>query len=211
MLTYPRQAQAKIEKECEVKYLEAEYWREAVTAALARHCAPVLLGKKPAALFVQPTGWDGMQMDTLAVGGMRFYTCAHPHKRSLILAYRPPLLAQALSIPAAKTALLEMGYPNRGMNAMLGELRRRLFDSQSFPHEIGFFLGYPPEDVLGFIRHQGRHCKLCGKWKVYHDTEAAGRIFAEYARCERVLARHIQNGGTIFQYALSVLKNTIGS
>ena len=32
----------------------------------------------------------------------------------------------------------------------------------AFPHEIGLLLGYPVEDVLGFIRYQGKNYLYTG-------------------------------------------------
>jgi hypothetical protein len=46
-----------------------------------------------------------------------------------------------------------------------------------FPHEIGVFLGYPAEDVLGFIINEGRNYVCCRHWKVYHDIERAQEMF----------------------------------
>lgn len=64
----------------------------------------------------------------------------------------------------------------RGLAALLRHLRRRLLWREGFPHEIGLFLGYPPEDVQGFLADPGGgRCKLCGHWKVYHDVEGARR------------------------------------
>ena len=71
---------------------------------------------------------------------------------------------------------------------------------QEFPHEIGLFLGYPPEDVAGFIRHQGSHYKLCGKWKVYGDVERAKALFCEYDRCSECLQRHLNSGGRLSDF-----------
>lgn len=44
---------------------------------------------------------------------------------------------------------------------------RRLQRFEAFPHEIGLFLSYPPEDVRGFIEHKGHESKCEGCWKVY--------------------------------------------
>ena len=52
----------------------------------------------------------------------------------------------------------------------------------SYPHEVGLVLGYPPEDVRGFIEHGGRDYVLSGYWKVYGDPVRAQRIFAAYDR-----------------------------
>jgi hypothetical protein len=84
-------------------------------------------------------------------------------------------------------------------------LAKRFRESEEFPHEIGFFLGYPPEDVLGFIRHRGARCKLCGTWKVYSDVEKARLLFGEYARCRQRLLEYIRGGGTIFDENLPAI------
>ena len=64
-------------------------------------------------------------------------------------------------------------------------------EGEEFPHEIGLFLGYPPEDVEGFCRYQGQNYKLCGRWKVYGDREAACRRFQRYDHCRDALCRRL--------------------
>lgn len=66
------------------------------------------------------------------------------------------------------------------------ELVRRLNRGEDFPHEIGLFLGYPAEDVSGFIRHGARCAKCVGTWKVYGDEESARKKFALYQKCTRL-------------------------
>ena len=46
-------------------------------------------------------------------------------------------------------------------------------ESGEFPHEVGLFLSYPPEDVKGFIDHRANDFKCAGLWKVYGDEEKA--------------------------------------
>ncbi|MDR0758852.1 MAG: DUF3793 family protein [Treponema sp.] len=61
------------------------------------------------------------------------------------------------------------------------------FTSSQFPHEVGIFLGYPADDVLGFVEHNGQNYKLCGYWKVYGDVERAKACFRQYDECrERI-------------------------
>ena len=48
------------------------------------------------------------------------------------------------------------------------------------------FLGYPAEDVSGFIRHGARCAKCVGTWKVYGDEESARKKFALYQKCTRL-------------------------
>ena len=59
------------------------------------------------------------------------------------------------------------GYTDTSVDGAIEWLRMRLASGDGFPHEIGLFLGYPVEDVLGFIENAGQNCKCCGCWKVY--------------------------------------------
>ena len=77
------------------------------------------------------------------------------------------------------------------------QLMKRLKDSEDFPHEIGLFLGYPPEDVRGFIDNHARNCKYLGFWKVYGDVEKAKKIFAKYERCTEVYRRKWSMGASL--------------
>ena len=91
------------------------------------------------------------------------------------------------------------GYPvDRGLEEMLDALQLRL-TCGAFPHEIGLFLGYPPEDVEGFRLHRGRDYKLCGCWKVYSDVEGARQCFRRSDRCRAALCRRVRAGGSLPQ------------
>ncbi len=49
-----------------------------------------------------------------------------------------------------------------------------------YPHELGLLLGYPLEDVKGFIENEGK-CYLCsGYWKVYKNEQEAKQTFFLY-------------------------------
>jgi hypothetical protein len=166
---------------------------------LATYGAPVLLGKKPAALFARPAWWDETRCLPGYRWGLRFLNLTRPGKRALIFAFRPGLLAGTLENPQVGKVLADLHYPGpAGPEAYLAGLARRFRESREFPHEVGLFLGYPPSDVLGFIRHRGAHCKLCGPWKVYGDVERAAVLFEEYDRCKRRLLAYLRRGGTIF-------------
>ena len=81
----------------------------------------------------------------------------------------------------------------------LRQLAARLCLEEEFPHEIGVFLGYPLDDVKGFIRHKGRDYTFCGCWKCYGDPQAARRRFERYRRCTAVLRRRYAEGTPITQ------------
>ena len=67
----------------------------------------------------------------------------------------------------------DMGYQDHAMGKILYAFRQRyegyLLRNQEFPHEMGLLLGYPVEDVKGFIRNGGENCLYIGYWKVNLD------------------------------------------
>jgi hypothetical protein len=102
----------------------------------------------------------------------------------LLLIYRKAPLLEALSAAGAKEILLGLGYADGFDSAelYLKEMISRF--NGGIPHEIGLFLGYPPEDVLGFIENEGKNSKLSGYWKVYGDEIGALKKFKEYKKAE---------------------------
>ena len=63
-----------------------------------------------------------------------------------------------------------------------------------FPHEIGLLLGYPPADVLGFIRNNGRNYLCTGYWKVYSNQSECRRIFRRYNQARERLIHMVSRG-----------------
>lgn len=178
--------------------------RRVFERALACHCAPALLGVKAASL-ISLSAREYPKLETLAgeynakVSGPRFLVLGHCKERSLLLVYRPQLLEEALSHPLARAMLAEAGYPvePKGSNPPLPWLLRKLMDrlegEGDFPHEVGLFLGYPPEDVESFLANP-EGCKLCGCWKVYHDVEGAKRLFRKFDACRTWLLKRLDGG-----------------
>ena len=145
-----------------------------------------MVGIKAADLFSWPL-IDQKELDAytaaLQVRGITLRVMRRSQQRLLLLVYRRSCLERRLSCPAVRRMLEDEGYPAEGdVETLLDCLAGRL-QQQEFPHEIGLFLGYPPEDVEGFCRCKGQNFKLCGRWKVYGDQEAARRYFRRCDRC----------------------------
>lgn len=173
---------------------------------LAYHAAPAMAGIKPADLVAWGTSREclGDFLDRyrrqLEPSGIHVRVLCTCRPRCLLLIYRPDRLARQLAQPAVRALLAREGYPvDRGPEAMLDALSARLSSSASFPHEVGLFLGYPPEDVEGFRLHQGRDYKLCGCWKVYSDVERARECFRRYSCCRSALCRRLEEGKRLTQ------------
>ena len=172
---------------------------------LAYNCAPVLAGIKPANLLsLMPD--DGEEIDALLVQynaqfaerGIVFRRLCACTKRVLVLVYNEEQLTQALRNPGYQAYLIAAGYEaGASAEAYLHRLEQRLNTQKTFPHEIGVFLGYPLEDVEGFINHKEEGCKTVGTWKVYGDVEQAEASFRRFRRCTTIYQRAWAQGRTL--------------
>ena len=179
--------------------------QQSLERTLAYHGAPALAGIKPSDLIA----WGSPELclspffqeycRQLERRGIQLRVLRTNGKRCLLLVYRKEQLARQLEKPDVRLLLAGEGYPmEEGFEAMLETLRLRLMGA-GFPHEVGVFLGYPPEDVEGFRIHQGRNCKLSGCWKVYSDVERARQCFYRYGRCRAALCRRLEEGKSLMQ------------
>ena len=86
-------------------------------------------------------------------------------------------MQEHLQCQQIKDLLEDNAYTNtEDLQAIFETLTKR-FKESNFPHEIGVFLGYPIQDVKGFIQNKGQDCLHCKFWKVYHDVEYAQAMF----------------------------------
>lgn len=167
-----------------------------------RYCAPTLAAIKTGSLFAcveeteQALHESVLSLNRRLCGKGLCILALHWREVSrLMYVCRPRKLACDLKQPRAQAILRGCGYPCGQVNDCLRLLAGRLRTQEEFPHEIGLFLGYPPEDVEGFMK--GSHAKCVGCWKVYGDAERAQRLFARYARCTSVYLRQYAQGVSI--------------
>ena len=114
--------------------------------------------------------------------------------KALIYLYRAEELRRTLDDGGVRRLLRACGYRCFDVDGALDTLKARLNDLDAFPHEIGVFLGYPLEDVLGFIKNGGRNCLSCGCWKVYSNEREALKAFERYEKCKAVYQRLFASG-----------------
>lgn len=174
---------------------------------LAFHCAPTLTGLKPANLithdatisFYNSQGADQITF-TLNQNGIRIERICSCASRELTLVYNETRLWEHLNQPHIWGFLVSQGYPMyNNLREVLDVLKERVARTIGFPHEIGVFLGYPLEDVMGFIRNKGQNCKLCGYWKVYGDTDSAMKQFDQFTKCRDLMIEKLIQGVSITQ------------
>lgn len=167
--------------------------------AIIDHASPTLARLKLGNLFNHPVreGFDTEFADLqalLAGKGVALSVLKKARDKALVYVYRADELTRALRNDGIQRLLKSCGYDRFDVSGAIETLKSRLNDADAFPHEIGVFLGYPLEDVLGFIENGGRNCLACGCWKVYANECAALAAFRRYEKCKSVYQRLFASG-----------------
>jgi len=172
--------------------------------AIIRHCSPTLAGLKTGNLFTfyypnRTAMQDAVRKwnRKLHSKGIRVIPLRYRDKKALIYLYRPSMLARDIRNQKVSSMLEECGYSLKSGENCIAHLIRRLAENEEFPHEIGLFLGYPPEDVRGFINNKACGFKCVGYWKVYGEKERAEKLFSRYKKCSEVYHNQWSKGKSI--------------
>ncbi len=193
-----------------------------INLLLAGFCMPTLLRQKPASL-IQISKIYGSWNNLLELlwEETTQYECKlevlyENSSMASILIYQEELLHSNMIQPENYRYFKENGYQgiednNRLLKAVSNRLtgynkniinqcsvRAETLDERlellGFPHEIGVVLGYPLEDVKGYIINKGKNYLLNGYWKVYHNKEQAERIFENYKKIQSSALESVGQG-----------------
>lgn len=156
---------------------------------LIDHASPVIAGIKPANLFqIRSTdiGYVRSILESWEISlrkcpncDLKFRLVAKRSKGFLVLAYRKRELEKIIKDEKISSYINSLGYDSTNLLKCMTFLSSKLRVSD-FPHEIGLFLGYPLDDVRGFIENKGQNFLLNGFWKVYSNKEEKEKIFIAY-------------------------------
>ncbi len=182
--------------------------------ALIEHCSLTLSSLKTASLFTV-TFEDAQELALdVSFWNSRFYQSGVTLKllkvderSALVYMYRQDMLESDMKDAKASYILSQFGYESLNVDTAMERLSERLSAASEFPHEIGLFLGYPADDVEGFICNKGQNCNFCRYWKVYGDVDEAQLTFAKYDKCKAVYKKLWQEGQDILR--LTVKKRSV--
>ena len=171
--------------------------------------APVFCGVKPANLFSVNLERYGNELKKLlefssyfSASGIFMVPIQKTEGRILLFVYDKNLLKKQFSKKNAISYLKEKKYPvEKGFDSIMMELFSRLLSGGEFPHEVGFFLGYPLDDVVQFELNSGAGFKFLGDWKVYGNIDSARLLMSEYSKCRNFCSTQLEKGVDIFQAA----------
>ncbi len=171
-----------------------------LSEALVEFAAPTLAGIKTGSLFTVRLTASEIIKELLPLNnilekkGLRLVPLMKNRAGTLVYLYRPSRLKNDLEYPEASSILCERGYPCPDVTGCIEELIRHMHNDNEFPHEVGLFLSYPPEDVKGFMDdpREGQACG--GTWRVYGNRKEAEKTFARYKKCTAAYRKAIRSG-----------------
>lgn len=180
-----------------------------IEKGLIEHCAPTLAGIKSAGLFSyfysdkEIVGQELKEINGLLnERGVYIEALLWREKSVLIYTYRLSHLQSELQREGVKELLKKYGYESCKVEECIHHLKGRLKHYTCFPHEIGVFLGYPLEDVEGFIQNGGQNCECCGLWKVYCNKTEKEKMFDKLKKCSDIYVQVFSEGRNITQMTI---------
>ena len=177
---------------------------------IIEHAAPTLACLKTAYMFsYKITSQELLQKELeesnkkLNAKGVYVEVLTICPKRALIYVYRKQKLESDLANAGVEELLKWCGYQSSGLEDCLECLKKRVAESENFPHEVGVFLGYPLKDVVGFIEHKGQNYKCYGLWKVYDNENETAKLFRKFKKCTEIYLRVFESGRSITQMTVA--------
>ena len=171
-------------KEEIVDYMASANIRQKVQLQIIMQAAPFFKRlKKSNISMINKTDFEEV-LEIIENTDISIFNLYENSSKVLVFLYREEEFQQYFEDKDIQDFLKDFGYESFEVNSMLKILSQRFADYYSdrkkFPHELGVFLGYPLEDVNGFIQNNGENFLISGYWKVYQNVSGAKRIFKEY-------------------------------
>lgn len=172
-----------------------------VETKMALQCAPIIRGIKISNLLIVSSSDEEAVRVILKRTGMIHYRLLRQDDKTTFLLFRKLQLATYLQDPNVQSILKANGYDDLSLGGILRTFQCRyqtyMNQGEGFPHEMGLLLGYPVEDVEGFMEHKGKKYLYSGYWKVYEDVPSKIKLFEEYENAKEELIVLLANGHSI--------------
>lgn len=177
-------------------------WKD-IETQIAFHCAPLLAGLKMSNLLMLQNKEIDRVTSILKQAGISYFIVAVATEKAAVLLFDRHRLESYLQEEKVWEIFRDMGYQNHTMGKILYTFRLRyekyLLWNQGFPHEMGLLLGYPVEDVKGYILNEGENCLYTGYWKVYGNLTETMALFLQFEKARDVLMEFLANGISIIE------------
>ena len=179
--------------------------RERIETHLVVQCAPMISGMKISNLFNVEKRLAPQMRQVLERSGISYYQLLESEDKATFLVYREDELKAYLMQSLVCQSMKSFGYENLDLSDVLSHFQKRYEDCMKrkaeFPHEMGLLLGYPVEDVEGFIENKGHNYLYSGYWKVYGHVEEKKALFEKYEEARKVLIELLASGRSVCEMA----------
>ncbi len=123
--------------------------------SLILYCSPTLANLKTGSLFSANDPSVNQQVEQwnkhLNLKGIFAKVICRNKERTMVYVYRKEKLSVTLCDKNIQQFLSRFGYKDFSVEGALKYLCERMALYTEFPHEIGVFLCYPLNDIIGFI------------------------------------------------------------
>lgn len=171
---------------------------ENIETQLALQCAPLITGLKVSNLLIISKGNEEVVKRILNRTGISYYRLIQTRTKTTFLLFRRNELEEFLSDENVKNVFIRAGYKSLQIDKILRTFSLRyeayMQGDKCFPHEMGLLLGYPVEDVVGFVENNGKNFLYSGYWKVYENQKAKVKLFDKFKVAEETLIHLLSNG-----------------
>lgn len=167
--------------------------------------APVLFARKAGELLTLRNGEFGLCWDhqleviesILPLWEVEAEVLQQSPLSTKVVLYRESEVQRGLEEVPHSILVDALGYPQSLTPKEFIEEVRTRWNRGSIPHEIGFCLGYPSKDVIGFMELAPlRSCGQCG-WQVFGDPGESFRRSDSYRNAERMALRFLHSPGQL--------------
>ncbi len=182
----------------EVYEIVQKLYNRDIETKLAIQCSPVICGIKISNLLILSKNDWQMARNYLAQSHISYYVLVNAQSKISVLLYNKKMLEEYICKEDSKDFLVNMGYKDCSLLAVLREFavryQRYTAKMAPFPHEMGILLGYPIEDVWGFIENEGKNYLYTGYWKVYDNVNQKKELFEKYEESLEKIVRLMYYG-----------------
>ena len=165
---------------------------------LALQCAPLITGLKVSNLLIVSVENERQVRMIIGKSGISYYKMLQTEKKITFLLFRRKQLEGFLCRKEIKQFFQKEGYYVFQFGKILRTFQMRyatyMKEGGEFPHEMGLLLGYPLEDVRGFMENEGKYFLYSGYWKVYENMTKKIRLFRKFEVAKEMLIFLIYNG-----------------
>lgn len=180
--------------------------RNNLETQFALQCSPFIAGLKISNLFTISIPQNSELEYILLLSGYSFKKLYNTKNNVIYFLYNEKKLQEYLKMDMVRKILYECGYPydiHKDIYKMLTIFKDKYIGYMQgkceFPHEMGIFLGYPIDDVIGYLKNNGENSICVGYWKVYKNAQEKQKLFREFECAKECVIRYLAQGINILE------------